>query len=381
MKKDSLKQMGALPSQIIRSFVKEGKIISKYDEDKIQPASFEPTLSNEIYFIDTSNGLFRPSDYKRIFELIEEFPKRYIKKYSAEGGFELRAGSTYLIRLNERLSFLNDIFVKSSPKSSFGRLFVNTRLLADYNSGFDEIQTIKDKEIDLWLLVQPLTFNILVYPGISLNQLRFFKGGEELLNYKEISNELKRGNLISRVNSLNKWVINKQQNIFNSLRIHLDLSNSVAGLIARKVWEPVDTMKKNYYEVEDFFNVIKAPNRRVRIDPNQYCLFVSKEFLKIPPYLSAELRSHSYLGLDATLHFAGFIDNGFSGQLVLEVSSNELSPVLLDDNMPISKLDFYKTVEEPDKIYGSAIGSNYQEQVGIRPAKFFKKFDLNDLKK
>ena len=257
MVRDSSERMGALPSQIIRSFIKEKKIVAKYNEDKIQPASFEPTLSKDLYFIDTSNGLFRPSDYKTISELIHEFPRRYIKEYSIEGGFELRAGFTYLIRLNEKLSFLNDIFVKSSPKSSFGRLFVNTRLLADYNSGFDEIQTVKGKEINLWLLVQPLAFNILVYPNISLNQLRFFKGGEELLNYKEISNELKRGNLIGQVNSLDKWVVNKQQNIFSSLRIHLDLSNSVSGLVARKVWEPINTTRKNYYEIEDFFNIKK----------------------------------------------------------------------------------------------------------------------------
>jgi predicted NUDIX family phosphoesterase len=48
----------------------------------------------------------------------------------------------------------------------------------------------------------------------------------------------------------------------------------------------------------------------------------------------------------------------------------------LIDWMPISKLDLFRT-RIPDKTYGKRIGSNYQKQIGPRPAKFFKDFDFD----
>ena len=97
--------------------------------------------------------------------------------------------------------------------------------------------------------------------------------------------------------------------------------------------------------------------------------------LKIPPHLNTELEAHSHIGITGPLHFAGFIDNGFEGDLVFEVRSDELSNMALEHEMPISRLNVFRT-ELPDKIYGTSIGSNYQGQVGPKPAKYFQEFDF-----
>ncbi len=370
---------GTLPSQKIRELFDNGIIEPSADESKIQPASLDPTLSNKIFSLDSSIGVFRPKWDKKIEDILKTLPNGAVREYSLEGGFELRRGFTYLIPLNEKLSWAEDIFIRSSPKSSFGRLFLNTRLLADYNYAFDEVQLVKGRTISLWLLVQPLAFNIILYPNMSLNQLRFFYKSEGRLPPSELKSEFSRNKLVDYQSSLNKWVKDSYKTLYfwDGVRVHLDLANSpYAGLIARKVWEPIDTSKLNYYKIEDYFDVVLSKDNKVKLEPGSYALFRSKEFLMVPPHLSSELRSHSYLGINATLHFAGFIDNGFNGQLVLEVHSNELSPVILEDSMPISKLDFYRTLCVPDKIYGRSIGSHYSLQRGVKVAKFFKADDF-----
>ena len=79
------------------------------------------------------------------------------------------------------------------------------------------------------------------------------------------------------------------------------------------------------------------------------------------------------------MHFAGFIDNGFNGDLVFEIVSYEKSKMELKDGALISPLDVYKT-EIPDRIYGSSIDSNYNFQFGPRPSKQFKPLELSKLK-
>ena len=82
-------------------------------------------------------------------------------------------------------------FVKSSPKSSFGRLFINTRMLTDYNPCFDEINSSYRNEtsLNLWILVQPLAFNVIAHPGLCFNQLRFFRDYNGTLNPMQLRKE------------------------------------------------------------------------------------------------------------------------------------------------------------------------------------------------
>ena len=149
-----------LASQQIRKLISEGRIVlPSFDESRIQPSSFEPTIGNDIFVLDSeTTGLFRPNKKKTIYESLLHLPNRRRRKGNVSGGFELKKGFSYLIKLEEKLRLVEGEYVKSSPKSSHGRLFLNTRLVGDYNPCFDELSHnySQDKEIALWLLVQPL---------------------------------------------------------------------------------------------------------------------------------------------------------------------------------------------------------------------------------
>ncbi|MFQ5620605.1 MAG: 2'-deoxycytidine 5'-triphosphate deaminase domain-containing protein, partial [Candidatus Nanoarchaeia archaeon] len=248
-------------------------------------------------------------------------------------------------------------------------LFLHTRLLADYNPCFDELHSeyCSEMPVSLWLLLQPLAFNLIIHPGNTLNQLRFFKG-DATLSTREVKEEHEKNPLL--LTNDNRAV---SSIIRDGMQLHLDLSGEQTGgilaLKARHNPMPIDLGKINHYNPEDYFQAIYG-DKKLIIEKGEHYLFFTKEYLNIPAHLSSELNTYSHVGLNGPLHFAGFIDNGFAGHLVFEIRSDELSNMILDDNMPISRLVFYRTTL-PKKLYGKSIGSTYHSQTGLKVAKYF----------
>ncbi len=368
-----------LPSQDIRDSIMEGRIIvPRFDESRIQPSSFEPVVGDELFILDTeTNGLFRPQAGETVYRTLLQLPGRQRRKVNINNGFEIKRGFTYLVPLEERVVLNQDEFIKSSPKSSFGRLFPNTRLLADYNPSFDEInsQYKHNSELMLWLLLQPLAFNLILQPGIPLNQLRFHTGYGSQLTPTEIIEEFKKNPFL--FSEANGKLVPAKPFVTDTVLVHVDLSGKhtegITGLRARYNPTPIDLSKEGEYEAEDYFEPLNG--NRITISRLEHYLLSSKELVNVPDHLNMELKSHSHVGFIGPLHFAGFLDNGFKGCLVFEVRSDELSNVEVKDGMPISKLDIFRT-GRPDKVYGVSIGSHYQEQVGSRPPKYFKPFNF-----
>ena len=370
-----------LASQQIRDAIKSGKIDLNsvyFDETQIQPSSFEPVMQEDVFVLDTEkHGLFRPDRNETIYQALLRLPKRQRRLESMGGGYEFKIGYTYLVPLEEKVKLAADEHIESSPKSTFGRTFLDTRLLGDFNPGFDEILPTKgqDKLLDLWLLIQPQAFNLVLYAGTSVNQLKFFKGFDARLTNAELIEELKKNPMIF---DRDGQAMSPDAFVTDGLLARLDLSGKrtegIIGLRARKNPEPIDTKKIKEYKAEDFFEPITG-NGWMTVKRVNYYLLSSKELLKVPPHLNMELRTHSKIGFRGPMHFAGFIDNGFQGDLVFEIRSDELSDIELQDGLPVSKLDVYRT-PLPDKLYGKDIGSNYFDQVGPKPAKFFNAFDF-----
>src|SRR3989338_6723719 len=228
-----------LASQEIRDLIDKRKLIPKtFDEARIQPSSYEPVIGEEIYVIDTeTHGLFRPTRRETVYRTLLQLPKRQRQKINISCGFEIKKGFTYLVRLEDKVRLNNDMYLKSSPKSSLGRLFINTRMLSDYNPCFDEVhpQYSMDSEVGLWLLVQPLAFNVIISPGISLNHLRFLSSHNAKLTPQEIEEQLKKNNIFFMKDKGSPSPV--YPIITDGIHIHLDISGQftegIVGLRAR----------------------------------------------------------------------------------------------------------------------------------------------------
>ena len=312
-----------LSSTAIREIIQRGKIRSSLSiqDFQIQPTSFEPTLGSEAYILDTeAKGIFRPQRHESIYKTLLQIPDRQRYRVDITNGFEIKKGFTYLIPLREKVVLHPGEYIKSSTKSSYGRLFLNIRMLADYTPGFNEINETSrhETELQLWLLIQPLAFNIVAYPGLTLNQLRFFRGHDSQLSVSEIYQEFNQNPLLYLPEN-NGTFLPAHPIVTDGLQVHLDLSGrnekGIIGLRARHNPNPIDLHKLEYYDIEDYFEFILRDDYPVTIVKGEFYLFASKEILKIPPHLSAEVKAYSHVGVSGPLHFAGFIDSGFHGDL------------------------------------------------------------------
>ncbi|MCH7568128.1 MAG: 2'-deoxycytidine 5'-triphosphate deaminase [Nanoarchaeota archaeon] len=389
-----------LVSQQIRDKIERGEIVIRGDfskdergwfkdddlEGRVQPSSFEPIIGDEGFILDTERlGGFRPQSNQTVYRALLELPRRQRLRVNMSGGFIAQTGFTYLFPLEERVTLKKGDRMKSSPKSSTGRLFPKTRLIADYTPNFDSVNHVEgvNDPLQLWLLFQPTSFNIILYPGDILNQLRFFQGTNASLSQEEIIEEFTKNPLLYKKVGDDELVPTKPVITDDGLQINLDLTGQntygIVGLRARDNPKPIEIGKEHELDPEEFFEPVTVKRGKVRFYEGERYLLATAGVMNIPPHLCGELRRHFGLGLRAVWDEAGYFDNGFKGNGVLEATPQEEKDIELDqgDTIPCSALELFRTSETPDKLYGTKEAkSHYYEQLGPKVSKHFKPFDF-----
>ncbi len=379
----AIQKSACLGSKDIRRLNREGKIIGSLP-DKLSPSSLDLTLSNEMFIIDTHDGgIITPKPNQTVADAMAlELPGRLCRTHTmGTEGMRLfkDRGFAYLVRLSEKIILEKNEVIRSSPKSTTGRCFARTRLIADFNPCFEEIagSYCSDTPINMYLLIEPDTFDIVVAPGVQLNQIRFFQNFIKSLNPEELEAEININPLLYDVNNSSV-----QHKILDFLEMHVDLegkhTDGVIGFRAKHTLELIDfTKPKNFYNIEDFFEPLIA-NRdgSLLCRPGDRLLLPTIETLKVPNHLSIEVSRYGNTSVTGPVDYAGFVDNGFEGQLVLEMRIDEQTSRKLYHGQPICKVQVFRTsdIENP-------YNNDYQQQKGPRAAKFFKVPDFKILAK
>ncbi len=100
------------------------------------------------------------------------------------------------------------------------------------------------------------------------------------------------------------------------------------------------------------------------LHPREFVLGITKERIKIPADMAAYVDGRSSLGrLGVTAHItSGWVDPGFSGKLVLEISNLGKMPVTLYPGMKMCKLLLMKLTSPAELPYDKRKGAKYQGQ-------------------
>lgn len=107
------------------------------------------------------------------------------------------------------------------------------------------------------------------------------------------------------------------------------------------------------------------------LDPGQFELANTMQTITLANSIAAQLTGKSSLGrLGLDIHAtAGFIDPGFTGQIVLELYNKSQQPIVLRDGQAIGQLVFHRLLTSAVRPYGHpGLGSHYQYQVGVTPS-------------
>jgi dCTP deaminase len=363
---------GVLPSQKVMDLIEAGAIsaAAPLTEEQIQPASIDLRLGPVAYRVQAS---FLPGKYSTVEKKIRDL---MMSELDLERPTVFEKGCVYIVPLMEELILPKGISGKANPRSTTGRLDIFTRLLTDYGTEFERVP--EGYRGRLYAEVVPRTFTILVRQGMRLNQLRFIRG-----------NPSSPDTQLSQLDETETLVYLDEDSpggamIHKGLRVSVNLQgkhpSEIIGYKAKKNAPVIDLLKTDYYDPGDFWEPIYGPkSKNVILNPDDFYILASKEKVRIPPDFAAEMVAYDPSMGEFRIHYAGFFDPGFGYGLsdikgthaVLEVRSHEV-PFVIEDGQIVGRLIYERLLEPSQKVYGTHIGSSYQNQ-GLSLSKQFKR--------
>lgn len=369
---------GILPSQEIAALVETGKVCAddEIGEDQIQPSSLDLRLGTEAYRIRAS---FLPGKTTTLMQQARQ-NGMLTETVDIASGAVLEPGAIYVIPLMERLALPPDIYGIANPKSSTGRLDIFTRLIPEFGDEFERVK--RGYSGGLYIEVVSQTFPILVRAGMRLNQLRLGRGRRTAVGEDRLRQLGQKDFLVAPDEVTTGQAVAGQAMVDRGLRLTVDLegdSSGVVGYRAKKTRQAIDLGLLNHYEVDDFWTPLHRGDECI-LAPGEFYILASKQRVRIPADLAAEMLPYDLSTQEFRVHYAGFFDPGFgygeNGEIpgtraVLEVRANEM-PILMEDDQFVGRLNYFYMAAKPDKVYGGSIGSNYQQQ-GLALSKQFKR--------
>lgn len=332
---------------------------------QLQPASLDLRLGPTAYRIRAG---FLP-DRKPGRRMEERLADLATSSVSLEGeGGVLERGLVYLVALEEELELPGECSGRFNPRSSTGRCDLFTRVLVPGHPRFDE--TPRGYAGKLWLEVAPLSFPVRLRRGDRLAQLRLQRGRAGLTG-----DELRA---VHRETPL----CFEGERALPEKELHFDEDGAISMRIGLRGRDPCGWRAALHTDVlrfcetavhprEDFWEPVHEGRDGCVLDPGRFYIFASRESIRIPPHLAAEM-----LPIDVGIgelrnNYAGFFDSGFGWSdegnkkgtpAVLEVRAHDV-PFLIEDGQVFFRLRFFRTVERPERLYGEGCGGrSYGEQ-------------------
>lgn len=332
-------------------------------DGQVQPASLDLRIGRRAWRVRAS---FLSGKDRTVAERLGEFAMHEV---DLARGAVLETGCVYVAELEESLSLPQGIAAAANAKSSTGRLDLLTRLITDRSGEFDRVEA--GYSGPLYAEISPLTFSVLVHPGIRLNQIRFRRGHGEI------------GDAELRALHAREPLVSGEAVIDGGLGFSVDLTprgpDGIVGYRARRHAGLIDLGRVDYYDADEFWEPVR-PGRHggIILDPGAFYILVSRESVNVPPETAAEMMPYMAVAGEFRVHYAGFFDPGFghpstggSGSRgVLEVRCHE-APFALEHGQMVGRLVYEHMAAVPDVLYGAGIGSNYQGQE-LKLSKHFK---------
>jgi dCTP deaminase len=353
---------GVFPARFIERLRTEGAIVAPpFDVDQVQPASLDLRLGDVAYRVRSS---FLPGPEQTVAERIKSLE---LHRLDLTESAVLERGCVYLVPLQESLALPSMVSAGANPKSSTGRLDVFTRVIGDKARGFDTLPA--GYHGPLYLEISPRTFPVRVRKGSRLSQMRFRVGDTRLT--------IAEHETLHRVETL---VIDANEAVGEGVALSIDLKgeerNGLIGFRSKRHTPVIDMDKKDSLDVLDYWEPL------INRGSDEFYILVSRESVHVPPAYAAEMVPFDPLVGEFRVHYAGFFDPGFGhsaaggtgSRAVLEVRSREV-PFLLGHGQTIGRLIYERLAEQPDRLYGSGLGSNYQAQT-LKLSKHFRPFAL-----
>ncbi len=356
---------GVLPIQTLRKVLRDG-FISGVKEEYLNPASLDLPCSAECYRLKRT---FRVRRGETVRSKIKEAGGT---PYSIDNVLEV--GIPYLIRIEGKFRLPPSVYAYANPKSSTGRTFVLTRVIADGVDMYDALVGPGWKG-EVWVLVVPETFPVVVRQGTALSQIRLFDG-KAFLDKLSLEMAVEKPGLF--FTPTGRQLRERQVRYHgDSFLLTIGLPRGVAGWECVRAMEVLDFTKHKHYLPEDFYRPVRMRHGKLDLVRGGHYILTTFEHLRVPSDCAAELRAIDPRFGEFRSHSAGFFDPGWGlkvpGQpITLEITAYENMTVEHGDT--IARVRYERMKEVPAVLYGTGSAkSNYTKQLkGAKLSKHFK---------
>lgn len=364
-----MRKTGALPDHRIREMVQNTFIGGITDLKNIRPSSLDLTITGEAYRV---RGTFLPGINETVFSAFKRVGSTLLKGEK----ILLERGCCYVLPLNETIENLPlGVYAYCNPKSSSGRVDMHVRLLVDGCSRYDAVENKYRGR--LYLLVVPKTFPVIISPGLSLNQIRFFNADTR---FDEWDLQLNFNGLIFNADGeVLKYEDQKHSDRDGSILLSLGLNfKDNPGFEAVEGGDPIDLSLRGHYDPKYYFRPVSVFHNSITLTTGTFYILSTKEYVVVPPHLTCEMVPMDERSGDLRSHYAGFIDPGwgvtqqcstFGRTLTLEVRSFD-NGIIIQDGQPIAKVRYEKVWGTPELHYHEN-SPTYGLQVGPKLGKQF----------
>ncbi|MFA5009968.1 MAG: 2'-deoxycytidine 5'-triphosphate deaminase [Patescibacteria group bacterium] len=353
----------------LRELLEQGRITGMVESSDIQPCSLDLRTGNRMWEVA---GIPDLKDGFNSQAFIEEYGYNSYSEEECARNRTLTSG-TYLVELGVRLDFQPDEWGYINPKSSAGRIDLHCIVLVEGGTQFNVVpRGYKGK---LFAILVPQSFYVKLQSGVSLTQLRIFRGERKFFDNQTLRELHGQYGLIE--NPGLEPVIDDDH-----LMVRVDLKSDPSNLVVTGTRKPISLTDKGTIEPRTYFRVKQLDDHGgLWLEPDEFALLTTIEKVRIPVGVCAEMVSFADVHGELRSHYAGFFDRGFGygvhGEVggntaVCEVRNKAAVPVRLSHGQLIARFKFEHLNAEPKMVYGVAgKGSNYGNQSTIKLAKFF----------
>ena len=357
--------LGVYTNEGIKRLVSEGIVgfQSEIDPKQIQPSSLDLRIGERVFYVPCSS--LPPAN-----QSMQEFLEGQRESYEMNKPKLIHKGQVCFFEINESLNLPSYIKGRANPKSSTGRVDVQVRLVTDKGAYFDRIKAGYSGKV--WLEVCSNSFDVIVPPNFSFNQLRFYEDGIKKIDRDELLVLHREGKILRDGKTLEELSLERSGDGLDDGNVPLliNLSGDNLGYCAKHCREPVDLGSvKN--PASWFFDKVQAKEGELDIPMGKFYILGSTEYLTVPKECCVELNPFEADAGEFRAHYAGFFDPAFEGIATLEVRNVGSTEFTLRDRQKVARFSLLPLKDKPTLLYGMEARSNYQGQRVAKLAKFF----------
>ncbi len=368
---------GVLPDWKIIELIRGG-IIPNADVNLVNPSSLDLRITEDKWKL---LGSFLPVPGKKIEDALSS--KDIVDIHSSHQRFYVDHLQQYAMKMVESLELPEVLSARVFNKSGRGRIGVSMRALTDGNPRFDVIT--EGYRGNIYIEMSSTCFPLVVYAGeTAIPQIMFYEGNPEVMVGSELEMLLKSYPILTDDEGNPSYDENEKSRIIKTGKLTFTADIPAEGLMAYRALRDrrtLDLAKNGFYLPEDFYERIEGSGRKgILVHPGDFFLIKSKEHVRLPPFVAAEIDEYSQEVGDIKSHYAGLINashgydpekSNIPSHIVFEIRARDV-PLFVQDGQQMAKFVVYRMLGESEKRYERVKSTKFSDLYSILP-KLFKK--------